>query len=134
MPDLLLRRRLLLFAATLVAIAAGSALRLTRIGLRAGFVKYGGSVIWGGMVYAIVAFLMAGARMRTVVTSALCVAIALELFRLYQTPALDAIRHTLAGQLLLGRIFSVWNIVAYAAGIAAAAAFDQRLRGAAASR
>lgn len=122
------RRRLALAAATLFAIAAGTALRLTRIGLPAAFVKYGGGVIWGAMVYAIVAFLMAGARTRTVVAVALAVAIASELFRLHHTPGLDAFRLTLAGQLLLGRIFSVWNILAYAGGILLAAWLDRRLR------
>lgn len=124
----LLRRRLLLFAAVLAAIAVGSALRLTRIGLPAGFVKYGGSTVWGTMVYAGIAFLLAGARIRTVIAIALAVAIASELFRLYQTPGLDAFRTTLAGQLLFGRIFSVWNIVAYAAGIVMAATVDHMLR------
>ncbi|HLP67535.1 MAG TPA: DUF2809 domain-containing protein, partial [Rhizobium sp.] len=52
-----------------------------------------------------------------------------ELIRLYHTPWLDEFRRTLAGALLLGRIFSVYNIIAYLAGIAAAALIDQRLLG-----
>jgi hypothetical protein len=34
------------------------------------------------------------------------------------TPWLDAFRLTTSGALLLGRIFSLWNLVAYAIGIA----------------
>ena len=125
MPNPLLRRRLCLLAATLAAIAAGSALRLVPVGLPAGLVKYGGGIIWGGMVYGMAAFVMAGSRTRAVAAVALSAAVASELFRLYATPDLDAFRRTLPGQLLLGRIFSVWNIVAYAAGIALAAIADR---------
>lgn len=121
------RRRLSLAAASLAAIAAGSALRLTRIGLPWWFVKYGGAIIWGMMVYGLVALLAASARTRSVVILALLVAIASELFRLYHSPGLDAFRLTLPGQLLLGRIFSAWNIVAYAVGIGLAAWIDRAL-------
>ena len=54
------------------------------------------------------------------------IAIAVECVRLYHQPGLDAFRMTLAGQLLLGRIFSLWNIVAYAIGIAGSALADER--------
>jgi hypothetical protein len=37
----------------------------------------------------------------------------------------DEFRLTLAGALLLGRIFSVWNILAYAAGILLAVGLDR---------
>ncbi len=128
MSHLHLPRRLTLLAASLLAIASGSALRLTRIGLPWWFVKYGGGIIWGMMVYGMVAFLMAGARTSRVVAIALATAVASELFRLFHTPWLDDFRLTLAGQLLLGRIFSGWNILAYAAGIGLAACLDRSLR------
>lgn len=117
-------RRLALLAAALLAIVTGSALRLTRIGLPWWFVKYGGAVIWGAMVYCLVALLMAGSRRRDIIIIALAVATASELFRLYHTSWLDDFRLTLAGQLLLGRIFSLWNVVAYAVGIGLAAWID----------
>lgn len=41
---------------------------------------------------------------------------------------LDAFRLTTAGALLLGRIFSLWNLPAYAIGMAAACAFDPARR------
>jgi hypothetical protein len=46
------------------------------------------------------------------------IAIVVEFSRLVHTPWLDAFRLTTAGALLLGRIFSLWNLVAYAVGIA----------------
>ncbi|MCE4224706.1 DUF2809 domain-containing protein [Methylobacterium sp. C25] len=122
----LVRSRLVILVATLAVIVLGTMLRLVPVGLPAGVVKYVGSVLWGAMVYGIVAFLMAGARTRMVIAVALAVAISVELLRLFHTPGLDAFRFTLAGQLLLGRIFSGWNILAYAAGIVAAACLDHR--------
>jgi hypothetical protein len=56
------------------------------------------------------------------------VAVAVEFLRLYHTPWLDDFRTTTAGALLLGRIFSVFNITAYLAGIAAAWQIDIRCR------
>jgi len=57
-------------------------------------------------------------------------ALAVELFRIYRQPNLDAFRATLAGKLLLGSIFSPWNMVAYAVGIGCAALVDAVFRSA----
>lgn len=115
--------RLKSLAAAALVIAAGTTLRLTgyEAGLPYVVVKYGGSLLWGAMVYLLVTVALP-ARRRLGILFSLIIAIAVELFRLYHTPWLDAFRLTLAGALLLGRIFSVWNIVAYIAGIAVAAA------------
>jgi hypothetical protein len=43
--------------------------------------------------------------------------LSVELFKLYHTPALDAFRLTLPGKLLLGRVFSLWDLIAYAVGV-----------------
>lgn len=115
--------RLKPLAAAALVIAAGTTLRLTgyEAGLPYAVVKYGGSLLWGAMVYLLVTVALP-ARPRLQIGLSLIIAMAVELFRLYHTPWLDAFRLTLAGALLLGRIFSVWNIVAYIAGIAVAAA------------
>ena len=52
------------------------------------------------------------------------IAVGVELFRLVHTPWLDSFRLTMAGALLLGRIFSPWDILAYAVGIALGALLD----------
>ena len=57
--------------------------------------------------------------------AAVAVAALVELSRLAHAPALDAFRLTAAGALLLGRVFSPWNLLCYAAGIAAAWAWDR---------
>jgi hypothetical protein len=60
-----------------------------------------------------------------------------ESVRLYHSPGLDAFRLTLAGVLLLGRVFSWWHLVAYWAAIAVVSLLDwtlvrRRVRGSAA--
>ena len=53
------------------------------------------------------------------------IAIAVELFRLVHAPWLDDFRLTTAGALLLGRVFSVWNMLAYGVGIVLAIWLDR---------
>ncbi len=61
--------------------------------------------------------------------AAFLIALIVEFSRLYHTPELDAFRLTTAGKLLLGRVFSLWNIAAYAVGISIAATVEAwRLR------
>lgn len=116
----------------LVVIALGLVLR--RFGYAADLpfiiVNYGGSALWGAMVYLLVTLSIARSRPAILAVIALAIAISVELFRLYHTPWLDAFRLTTAGALLLGRIFSLWNMLAYAIGIAAACAFDPAHRAA----
>jgi hypothetical protein len=95
------------------------------LGLPAPFVKYGGSLLWGTMVFFLVGIFPAGLSRRRTALIAAVVAICVELFRLVHTPGLDAFRLTLPGALLLGRIFSLWNLLAYAAGTALGVMLDR---------
>ncbi|WP_298255666.1 DUF2809 domain-containing protein [Bradyrhizobium sp.] len=103
----------------LAIVAAGLALRAFGLGLgiSAFFVKYGGSVLWGTMVFFVVAIARPRLSNLHVASISAVIAVAVELFRLVHAPWLDNFRLTLAGALLLGRIFSLWNILAYGAGI-----------------
>ncbi|MGN7123606.1 DUF2809 domain-containing protein [Methylorubrum thiocyanatum] len=121
-------RRLALLAAILIVIAAGIGVRLLPLGLPREVVKYAGSVLWGAMVYGLLALVRPTAATGRLAAVALALAVLVELFRLVHTSELDAFRRTLAGQLLLGRIFSVWNVVAYAVGIGLAAGLDAGTR------
>lgn len=116
------RMRGIYLAAALAVIAAGVTLRLAgyQAGLPYLLVKYAGSTLWGAMVLLLVAAVLPG-RPRLQLALATAIAVAVEFVRLYHAPWLDQFRLTLAGQLLLGRIFSVFNIAAYMAGIALAA-------------
>lgn len=114
--------------ATIAVILVGLVLR--RFGYDFGLpfivVKYGGSVLWGGMVFLLVAFIAGTQRVVPLAVVGLAIAVAVEFSRLYHTPELDAFRLTTAGKLLLGRVFSLWNILSYALGIALAVVFDRR--------
>jgi hydrogenase/urease accessory protein HupE len=95
------------------------------VGLPASIVKYGGSILWATMVFFLTSILagtsasIAGVRLPRwrIALIAAVIAVSVELFRLVHAPWLDAFRLTLAGALLLGRIFSPWDMVAYGAGI-----------------
>jgi hypothetical protein len=112
----------------LAIIACGVALRLGgyEIGLPYFLVKYGGSTLWGGMVFFLLATLLPRRPLGRLALLSIIAAALIEFSRLYHTPWLDEFRLTLAGALLLGRIFSWWNIVAYGLGIALAAFFEAR--------
>ncbi len=112
--------------ATLLVISAGLLLR--RFGYDFGLsffvVKYGGSVLWGAMVFLALATLTGSVNIGRLAFAAFLIALSVELSRLYHTPELDAFRLTTAGKLLLGRVFSLWNIAAYAVGIGIAGAVE----------
>jgi Protein of unknown function (DUF2809) len=115
------RASLLRAALALVAIICGLSLRWYGfpLGLPAFIVKYGGSLVWATMVFLLVGVLLPRLTPLQIVAIAAAIAIVVELSRLVHTPWLDAFRLTTAGALLLGRIFSLWNLVAYLIGIAA---------------
>ena len=83
-----------------------------RLGLPAFVVKYGGSALWGAMVFFLVALAASRLSRRSIALISAVIALAVELFRLVHT-------------LLLGRIFSPWDLLAYGVGIMLAAGLDR---------
>lgn len=127
MPDEIVERshshtsstgRLLYGCVAVVIIMAGLTIRYPGLGLPWPLAKYGGSVLWGAMVYFIVATAAPNMTANKRAGVAAFIAVLVELSRLYHTPWLDEFRLSTAGALLLGRIFSGWNILAYWTGIA----------------
>jgi hypothetical protein len=122
----------------LLIVVSGLALRGFgfSLGLSAFIVKYGGSALWAAMVFFLVAIVASRSSRLSVALISASIAVAVELFRLVHAPWLDAFRLTLPGALLLGRIFSPWNMLAYGVGVAlavwldrfAVSIFDPRLR------
>jgi Protein of unknown function (DUF2809) len=100
-------------------IVSGLALRRYGfgLGLPAFVVKYGGSILWAAMVYLSVALAAPSLSRSRAAMIAASIAACVELFRLVHAPWLDDFRLTTAGALLLGRIFSLWDMLAYGAGI-----------------
>jgi hypothetical protein len=78
------------------------------------------------MVYFLVALARPDAGSGRKLSVAVAIALSVELSRLYHSPWLDEFRTTVAGAILLGRIFSPWNMVAYAIGALTIGTFDTR--------
>ena len=118
------RARLGYGLATAAIVALGLLVRTPALGLPWPVAKYLGSALWGAMVFT--ALRTISPRLAFAAGWALLIALGVEASRRLHTPALDAFRLTLAGRLMLGRLFSLWNVVAYAAGIFIAAALARR--------
>ncbi|QWG19618.1 DUF2809 domain-containing protein [Bradyrhizobium sediminis] len=128
-PDQAARRSLIITRAGLClsVIVCGLALRGygLQLGLPAFVVKYGGSTLWGTMVFFLMAMVGSNLSLPRIALVAAAIAVGVELFRLVHFPWLDAFRLTLPGALLLGRIFSVWNMLAYGVGIGLGVMLDR---------
>jgi len=111
-----------------VTIVAGLAARLLPLGLPSFVVKYAGSTLWALMIYWIVSTVLPTWRLSSVALLSGLIATAVEFFKLYRSPGMDAFRLTLPGTLLLGRYFSVWDIVAYWIAIMIGVFLDTRIR------
>ncbi len=122
-------RPLALSALLIVAtIAAGLTIRLAPLGLPNALIKYGGSLLWALMIYWIVSSVRPLWRLMRGALVSSAIAFCVELFKLYHVPLLDAFRLTLPGKLLLGRVFSLWDLVAYAVAIIVGALADHMIR------
>jgi hypothetical protein len=111
----------------LLIVAAGLALRKFGPGLGLPFapVKYGGSMLWGTMVFFLVATAVPARSQSSIALIAASIAVGVELFRLVHAPWLDDFRLTTSGALLLGRVFSPWNMLAYGCGIMLGVGLDR---------
>ena len=109
-------------------VCAGLAVRLVPLGLPWAVVKYGGSMLWAAMVYWGVSTVLPRWRLPVVALIAGAIATAVEFFKLYHSPTMDAFRLTLPGMILLGRHFSVRDIAAYWVAICLAAGLDASIR------
>jgi hypothetical protein len=115
-------------AAALLVIAAGLLARRPEVGLPWAAAKYGGSVLWGAMVFFIVAALAVRWPLGRTALVAATASAAVEFSQLIHVEPLDAFRRSALGALLLGRTFSWWDVACYWIGIAAAALLTAFLR------
>jgi hypothetical protein len=120
------RRRVVYAVGTAAIISAGLLCRLPGSGLPWPVAKWSGSILWGAMVYFLVALARPNAGAGRKLAVAVAIALSVEFSRLYHSPWLDEFRTTLAGAILLGRVFSPWNMVAYVIGAVAIAIVDAR--------
>lgn len=109
----------------LATIAGGLLIRFGPLGLPFFVVKYGGSVLWALTIYWIVSALLPWWRVLPVAFLAGALSTSVEFLKLYHSPGLDSFRITVPGILLLGRSFSVWDILAYWIAMAIGAVLDR---------
>lgn len=108
--------------AALAIIVAGLLWRRPELALPPFAAKYGGSVLWGAMVFCFVGALVPAAGLGRIALIAALVAAAVEFSQAVHIGWLDAFRATTFGRLLLGQTFAWGDVVAYWIGIAAALA------------
>ncbi len=119
-----LRPTLIYFCVAFLTILAGVSLRFVPSNVPELLVRYGGSFLWAFMMYFLIAALQAYRRPSTLVAISGVFTTLVELSRLYHTPGFDAFRLTLAGALLLGRVFNAWHIAIYWSAVIVAALLD----------
>ncbi len=117
-------------ALLLITLIAGLLVRMAPLGLPLFIVKYGGSMMWALMIYWIVSALFARWHLLPVGLLSAAIAAAVEFLKLYHAAWLDTFRLTLPGILVLGRHFSLWDILAYWIAIFLGAYMDGMLRSA----
>jgi hypothetical protein len=111
-----------------LTIASGLLIRFGPLGLPRFVAKYGGSVLWALMIYWIVSTLLPRWPVGAIALLAGSIATSIEFLKLFHVPWLDSFRITLPGVLLLGRVFSVWDILAYCFAMAIGAVVDGEIR------
>ena len=118
------KRRLVYALTFAVIVGAGLLSRRPELGLPWPVAKWSGSILWGAMVYVAISLIGPQQKPNHKLLLAAAIALLVEFSRLYHASWLDEFRRTTAGALLLGRIFSPWNLLAYLTGIAAARIAD----------
>ena len=120
-----MRRSLTTLLLLLLTIPIGLAVRFLPLHLPWFLYKYLGSFLWAVALYWFLAALLPKLRPPAIATLAIIIATLVELTRLVPIALIDAFRLTLPGQILLGRYFSIKNVVAYILAIAFAAICDR---------
>ncbi len=122
-----LRPTLVYFSIAFAAIVAGIVLRFVPLNLPELMVRYGGSFLWAFMLYFLIAALLANLRPLTLALLAGFFESLVEFSRLYHTPGFDAFKLSLAGALLLGRVFNPWHLLVYWVAVLLAALLDGKV-------
>ena len=87
-----------------------------------------GDALWAAMVTWLIAAAAPALRLPWRAATALACCFAVEFSQLVRLPALDALRGTMAGHLVLGSGFDARDLGAYAGGVLAAVRFELSIR------
>jgi len=85
-----------------------------------------GDALWAVMVAWLVGAAAPGAPLRLRAAAALAICAGVEMSQLNHTTALEALRRTTAGQLVLGSGFDPRDLMAYTLGVLVAAFLERR--------
>jgi hypothetical protein len=111
------RSRASYVALALATIALGLAVHAYGGALGSSVQDFAGDAIWAVMIVWWTGVLAPGAQMRHRAAAALGVCFAVEASQLHHAPALDALRSTVVGRLVLGSGFDPRDLVAYMLGV-----------------
>jgi hypothetical protein len=120
-----LRARAAYLALALGTVALGLAVHLGGAGLGPAARDVVGDALWAAMVAWWVGAAAPDAPLRARAAIALGLSFAVEVSQLYHTSALDALRATRAGHLVLGSGFDARDLAAYGAGVVAAVLLER---------
>ena len=87
-----------------------------------------GDALWAAMVTWLVGAVAPGVSLRIRAGAALALCVGVEVSQLYHTAALDALRRTTLGELVLGSGFDPRDLAAYTLGVLAAALLERAAR------
>lgn len=116
-----IRIRMRFVARALVTIAIGLAVHLGGGGLPHTVRDVLGDALWAAMALWWIGAIAPSLRLAWRAALAVAVCFAIEISQLLHTPALDALRRTRVGHLMLGSGFDSRDFAAYAGGVLAAA-------------
>jgi len=120
-----LGRRLRYLALAATTIGLGLAVHLGGRGLPPTLRDVLGDALWAAMIFWWTGVAVPTARVWARAIGALAFAYAVELSQLLHTSALDALRRSTLGHLVLGSDFDARDLAFYAIGVGAAALLDQ---------
>jgi hypothetical protein len=123
------RARASFVALALGTIAVGLGLHLRGDILGAVLRDVLGDALWAAMITWWIAAIIPGSSLRARGIAALATCFAVELSQRYHTPALDALRDTTAGHLVLGSGFDPRDFVSYGVGVLVAILLERMVRG-----
>jgi hypothetical protein len=122
-----LRTRASYVALALGTIALGLGVRWRGVALGSTLRDVLGDALWAVMVAWWVGAVAPAASLRIRAAAALAVCVGVEMSQLYHTAALDALRSTTAGSLVLGSGFDPRDLMAYTLGVLVAAVLERGL-------
>ena len=118
------RIRAIYLVLALVTIAVGLLVHLRATVLGPAVRDATGDALWAAMVTWWAGALAPAARPAARGVAAYAICLSIEVSQLYHTPAVDAVRATLVGKLVLGSGFDPRDLAAYAIGVASAVLLD----------